>query len=98
MLLNKTSPFDNKADVQDHDQPHNINGVAMICGHHSEKVVIIPRSFDIILGRVSFLNRRQLPLEHIECRHNRCLVFSCTIFLTLLDASEGLFLTAFLSD
>ena len=38
MLLNKTSPFDNKTDVQYHDQPHYSNGVAMICGHHSEKL------------------------------------------------------------
>ena len=38
MLLNKTSPFYNKTDVQYHDQPDYSNRVAMICGHHSEKL------------------------------------------------------------
>ena len=61
MLINKTSSFHKKTDVQYHGQPHYNNGVAMIT----------PRNFDIILGRVSLLVRRQLPFEHIECRHIR---------------------------
>ena len=38
MLINKTSSFYKKTDVQYHGQPHYNNGVAMICCHHSEKL------------------------------------------------------------